>query len=324
MSRYSPSKARNPCFRSPAVSKICWSCTRTSYNFRSRGNFPNSSFSSARSASVKSCGLRRNFPISDRNSLRWALDNFALYAQVIFPPLPVHGLIELLCDVEAVHNSFGVGQQPPAGGVERRGHVGPVRPHLPPLGLGQLLQAPPTRRLVPPLGHGQDLRPLRVRQVGQDGDEELVPLLQAQLVDADVGDDPLGVRLLGPGVGQLVADDQPDRLRRDAQPPGDFLLVAADEQPQDLLLEAVGVAGVPPLEGRQQVLAVVAVGAAVEGGLVGPEAGLAPDVQVPDDLSGVLDLDVGIFLSTAAVAAAAVRPGPGDLEAVAVTLPLLR
>src|SRR5262249_46079643 len=159
--------------------------------------------------------------------------------------------------------------------------------------------------------------------VGQDGDEELVPLLQAQLVDADVGDDPLGVRLLGPGVGQLVADDQPDRLRRDAQPPGDFLLVAADEQPQDLLLDAVGGAGVPPLEGGQQVLAVGAVGAAVEGGLVGPEAGLAPDVQVPDDLSGVLDLDVGIFLSTAAVAAAAVRPGPGDLEAVAVTVPLV-
>ena len=59
-----------------------------------------------------------------------------------------------------------------------------------------------------------------------------------------------------------------------------------------------------------QVLAVVAVGAAVEGGLVDPEAGLAPDVQIPDDLSSVLDLDVGAFLSAAAVAAAAVRPGP--------------
>src|SRR5262249_32963404 len=129
---------------------------------------------------------------------------------------------------------------------------------------------------------------------------------------------------LGPSVGQLVADDQPDRLGRDTKPPGDFLLVAADEQPQDLLFKAVGVAGVPPLEGRQQVLAVGAGGAAVGGGLVGPEAGLAPDVlQVADDLSGVLDLDVGAFLSAAAVTAAAIRPGPGDLEAVAVAVPLV-
>src|SRR5690348_15370461 len=165
MSRYSPSSARNAFFRSPAVSKISLNRTRTSYNFRSRGSRPNNSSSFARSASAKSCGLRRNSHISDRNSFRWAFDSFALYARVIFPPLPVHGLVELLGDVEAVHHRLGVGQQPPAGGVERRGHVGPVRLHLLPLGLGQLLQAPPARRLVPPLGHGQDLRPLGVRQV---------------------------------------------------------------------------------------------------------------------------------------------------------------
>ena len=93
-----------------------------------------------------------------------------------------------------------------------------------------------------------------------------------------------GIDLLGLGVGQLVADDQADRLGGDAQPAGDFLLVAADQQPQHLLLEAVGVAGVLALEGRDQVLAVVAPGAAVEGGLVDPEAGLAPEVQVADHL----------------------------------------
>ena len=239
---------------------------------------------------------------------------------MIFFPLPVHGLVELLGDVEAVHDRLGVGQQPPAGVVERLGHVRPVRLHLPPLSLGQLLQALPARRLVPPLGHGQHLRPLRVRQVGQDGDEEFVPLLQAQLVDAHVGDDPPGIDLLGLGVGQLVADDQPDRLGGEAQPAGHLLLGAADEQSQHLLLEAVGVARVPAFEGRQQVLAVVAVRAAVEGRRVDPEAGLAPDVQVPDDLGGVLDLDAGVFLPTAVVTAAAVRPGPGDLEAVAVAV----
>ena len=43
---------------------------------------------------------------------------------MIFFPLAVDGLVELLGDVEAVHYRLGVGEQLAAGGVERRAHVG--------------------------------------------------------------------------------------------------------------------------------------------------------------------------------------------------------
>jgi hypothetical protein len=220
--------------------------------------------------------------------------------------------------------ALALGNSPGRRCGERRGHVRPPRLDLLPLPLGQLLQAVQPRRLVPPLGHGQHLLTLRVREVGQDRDEELVPLPQAQFVDSPIGDDPQRIDLLGLGVGLLVAVDQPDRLGSSAQPAGHLLLVAAEEQAQHLLLEAVGVARVPALEGREQVLAVTvsAKGASVEGGLVDPEARLAPDVQVPDDLGGILDLDVGVFLPAAVIATAALRPGPGDLEAVAGALAL--
>jgi hypothetical protein len=176
--------------------------------------------------------------------LRSAIDSFALYARVIFFPLAVDGLVELLGDVEAVYHRLGLRQQRPTGVVERLRHVRPVRLYALPLRHGQLFQAFPGRVLVPPFGHGQDLRPLRVRQVGQDRGIQLVPLLQAQFIDAHVGNDPLRVDFFGLGVGQLVADDQADRLRGDAQPPGHLLLVAADQQPEHLPLEAVGIAGV--------------------------------------------------------------------------------
>ena len=239
---------------------------------------------------------------------------------MIFPPLPVHGFVELLGDVEAVDHRLGMGQQAPTGGVQGRPHVGPVGLHLPALVLGQLFQARLAGRLVPPLGHRQHLGPVGVGQVGQDRDVQLVPLLEAQLVDADIVDRPLGIDLLGPGVCELVADDPADRLRREAQPPGHVLLVAADERPQDVLLEAEGVADIAAFEGRDQVLAVAAEGAAVEGGLVGPEAGLPPDVEIAHHLDRVLGFDAGVLLMAAAVAKAALGPGPIDLEAVAVAV----
>jgi hypothetical protein len=167
------------------------------------------------------------------------------------------------------------------------------------------------------LGHGQHLGPFRVGQVREDRDVQLVPLLQAQLVNADVLDHPPGIDLLGLGVGELVADDQADRLRRDPDPPSDVLLVAADQRPEHVPLEAEGVADVPALERRDQVLAVVARGAAVEGRLVDPEAGLAPEVQIPHHLHGLLDLDTGSFRPMAVVTAAVGRPRPGHLNAVA-------
>jgi uncharacterized membrane protein len=42
------------------------------------------------------------------------LDSFALYARVIFFPLAVDGLVELLGDVEAIDHRPGLGQQSPA------------------------------------------------------------------------------------------------------------------------------------------------------------------------------------------------------------------
>src|SRR5512135_1426756 len=61
----------------------------------------------------------------------------------------------------------------------------------------------------------------------------------------------------------------------------------------------------------------------MEGGLVDPEAGLAPDVQVADGLRGRLELDVGAILMPAPLTATAFGQGPADLEAVAVLVALI-
>ena len=224
---------------------------------------------------------------------------------MIFFPLTVNGLVEVLGDVEAVHHRLGLGQELLTGVVERLRHVRPVGLHPLPLRLGYLFQALAGRGLVAPGRHGQHFRPLRVAQVGQDGGIQLVPLLQAQLVDAHVGNHSLRIDLLGLGVGQLVFDDQADHLGGDAQTPGHFLFVAADQQPQDLLLEAVGVAGVLALEGRDQPLPVVAPAAAVERRRIDPEARLPADVQVADDLDSVRELRADCSFPPATVTTAA-------------------
>jgi len=246
-----------------------------------------------------------------------------LYARVIFFPLAVDGLVEPLGYVEAVHHGLGVRQQLPTSMVEGHGHVGPVRLHLLPLRFGQLFQAFPGRRLVPPVRHRQHLGLSRVGQIGQDRGIQLVPLPQAQLVDPDIGDPPLRVNLLGLGVGQLVADDQADRLGGDAQAPGHFLLVTADQQPQHVPLEAVGVAGVLALEGRDQPLSMVAPRATMERRLIDPEARLPADIQVPDDLDPVLELKVGFVFPPAAVTATALGQRPGDFKPVAVPMTVI-
>jgi hypothetical protein len=247
-----------------------------------------------------------------------------LYARVIFFPPAVDGLVEQLGDVEPVHHRRRSWQQRLTGVVERLGHVRPVRPHPAALTFAEFFQAFPGGGFVAALGHGQHLGVLRVGQVGQDGDEPLVPLLQAQLVDAHVGDDPRRIDRLGAGVGELVADDQLDHLGGDAEPAGHLGDVAADQERQHMLLEAEGVAGVLALERRDEGLAAVTVRAAVEGGLVDPEAGLAPDVEVADDLHAVLGLQLGGVLLAAAVAADAAGQGPGHFEAVALAVALVR
>jgi hypothetical protein len=64
-----------------------------------------------------------------------------------------------------------------------------------------------------------------------------MPLLEAQFIQADVGDHPLGV---DPAIlGQLVLHDAFHGLGGDAQAAGDILRRAADERPQDELFEAI-------------------------------------------------------------------------------------
>src|SRR6516164_6086787 len=135
MSSHSPVRWYSARRRVRAVSKIRWKRTWISYSTPSRGSRVNSASRFARSSGDTSSGRRRNSHIRARNSLRSAFDSFALYARVIFFPLPVHGLVELLGDVEAVHHAAGVRQLVPAGVVERLAHVGPVGLHLPPLRL---------------------------------------------------------------------------------------------------------------------------------------------------------------------------------------------
>src|SRR5262249_15780619 len=125
------------------------------------------------------------------------------------------------------------------------------------------------------------------------------------------------------GIGQLVAGDQADGLGGDAQAPGHFFLVAADEQPEDVLLKAVGVAGVLALEGRDHVLTVGARRAALEHRLIDPEAGLAPEVEVANDLRAVAELEVGLVVPSAGVTATALGQEPRDFKAVAVTAALV-
>src|SRR6516225_5938836 len=157
MSRNKPTKARSALCRSWAVSKIFWKRNRSSYSARSRGSFPNSARSFCLSGPDNSQGLRRNSHISERNSFRWTFDSLALYARVIFFPLLVDRLVEQLGDVKAIDHRLGLGQQRPAGVVERLGHIGPVGLHLLPLLKGQLFQAFAGRCLVPPVGHRQHL-----------------------------------------------------------------------------------------------------------------------------------------------------------------------
>ena len=70
-------------------------------------------------------------------------------------------------------------------------------------------------------------------------------------------------------------------------------------------------------------LAAVAAGAAVEGGGIDPEGGLAKDVEVADHLGvrGALQMDG--LVEAAAVAGGALGQGPGDLQAVGVAVALV-
>src|SRR5580704_10891895 len=92
-----------------SVSKIVLKRTRNSYSVRRDGICPNNCSKAILSAAVKSLGSRRNSHICERNSLRWALVNFALYWRVIFFSLAVDRVVEQLGHVKTINHPCGLG-----------------------------------------------------------------------------------------------------------------------------------------------------------------------------------------------------------------------
>jgi hypothetical protein len=110
-----------------------------------------------------------------------------------------------------------------------------------------------------------------------------VTLLQADFIHADIRDYTLRIDRHGLAVSQLVLHNEMHRLGGDAESPRHLGFVGADEQPQHLFLEAIRVTGVLAFERRQEVLAMMAFGAAMENGLIAEEAGLAENIKIADD-----------------------------------------
>ncbi len=131
------------------------------------------------------------------------------------------------------------------------------------------------------------------------------------------------IDLLGGGIRQLVADDQADHFCGNAQASGSLHFAAADQQAQYLELEAVRVAGVLALRGREEELPVVAPREAAERRLVDPEAGLPPRIQIPDHLDPLAGLDGGLVLAAAPLATAALGQRPSNFELMAIGVALV-
>ena len=189
--------------------------------------------------------------------------------------------------------------------------------------LGKFLQTGFGREAVPTGGNRQNLRLLGVAQVGQDGRIQLVPLLEADLVQAKADDEPLRVHFFGSLVGDLVGHNEGDGLCGNPQTLSDLFFRAADEASQNVSLEAIGVGHVLALEGRQQVLASAAVGTMMPRRLIDPETRLTPEIEVPHRVERFLGLQAQRLVVPATVAAAVVRQGPGDMESMAVAVPLI-
>ena len=164
--------------------------------------------------------------------------------------------------------------------------------------------------------HGEHLRRIRVGQVRQQRHVQLVPLLEADFVHAHVSDQPHRVDPLV--ILQLVLDDQFHGLRRDAQPRGHLFFVAADEHPQHVLLEAVAVHHLLPLERREVLLAMPATRAAMETGLKDEKARLTPEIEVADHVDRVLVLIGGGLFVPALLAPTGVRQWKLHLEAMPI------
>lgn len=223
--------------------------------------------------------------------------------------------------MEPINHRLGVLQRLPARLVIRRPHVHTITKHLVPLCRRKQVQASLARFLVAARLHRQHLGILRIGQVGHDGHVQLVTLLQADLIHANVRDHTLRIDRHGLAVGQLVLHDETHRLRGDAQSPRHLGFVGADEHLQHLFLEAIGVTSVLAFERRQEVVAMMAFGAAMKDRLIAEERGLAENIEIADDTHFAL-VEIGFqacrFDGLATGTAARFGHGPRDFDAVRI------
>jgi len=119
--------------------------------------------------------------------------------------------------MEPVDHRLGVFQQYSTRLVVSRPHVHAITQHPRALLGRQQLQTSLSRFLVAACLHCQHLGILGIAQVGHDGHVQLVTLLQADLVHANVRKHTFGVDHQRLAVGQLVLDDEPHRVGGDAQ-----------------------------------------------------------------------------------------------------------
>jgi hypothetical protein len=167
--------------------------------------------------------------------------------------------------------------------VVRCPHVHTITKHLVTLLGCEQVQASLGRFLVAARLHRQHLGMVRIGQIRHDRHVQLVTLLQADFIHADIRDHTLRIDRHGLAGGQLVLHNETHRLGTDAESPRHLGFVGADEHPQHLFLEAVGVTGILAFERRQEILAMMAFGAAMENGLIAEEAGLAENIEIADD-----------------------------------------
>lgn len=175
---------------------------------------------------------------------------------MIFFSQPVKGVIPQLGHVKSVGDAFGVGQHLLTRVVERLSHIHTVSVYLRTLLGRHAFQTSAPSRLITPGLDRQHARICWIGQVGQDRGKLFVPLFQTDLVHAHVENHALRINRLG--LLQLVLHNTPDRLGRDPQTSGHIFLATADQQPYDVFLEAVGIAGILTLEGRDEILAMMA------------------------------------------------------------------
>lgn len=245
-----------------------------------------------------------------------------MYARVIFFPLRVQRFVEQLGHMKTIRHAAGLGQEISARLVKRRPQVGPVRTHLLTLLRRRLPQARFAGGFVSPLSYRQHFWILWVRPIGQHRDVQFVPFLQTELIDPHIGNDSIRVDLFV--VAQLVAYDPAHGFRRNPQPPANLLFITADQQRKHLLLKAIRVGNVFAFEGRQDIVAMLALGTTVPRRLIDPETWLSKDVQVPNHADAIGNFQPCLILQTATRAGAALRPRPSHFETVAVAVTFIR